>query len=206
MPASPSFDYAIVRVVPRVEREEFVNVGVVLFCPDHDFLAARGARLDVGLDRLQPEDRLQQAGADAPDQRRPAEQVLQGARLGAERAGERQRREVIGARDVDAQARSVQRHAAGEFLAHHFEADHQVRDHGLAGRGLLLLADARAGAPGQELRIPRDVTDQFEYLVRLEGQDFLFAVDLHSATAPAFAPNFACVSRAARNRAKSSPA
>lgn len=40
MPAQPSFDYAIVRVVPRVEREEFVNVGVVLFCPDHDFLAA----------------------------------------------------------------------------------------------------------------------------------------------------------------------
>lgn len=41
MPTQPSFDYAIVRVVPRVEREEFVNVGVVLFCPDHDFLAAR---------------------------------------------------------------------------------------------------------------------------------------------------------------------
>ena len=26
------FDYAIIRVVPRVEREEFINVGVVLYC------------------------------------------------------------------------------------------------------------------------------------------------------------------------------
>jgi hypothetical protein len=41
MPALPAFDYAIVRVVPRVEREEFVNVGVVLFCPDQEFLAAK---------------------------------------------------------------------------------------------------------------------------------------------------------------------
>jgi hypothetical protein len=35
-----SYDYAVVRVVPRVEREEFINVGAVLFCPDHDFLVA----------------------------------------------------------------------------------------------------------------------------------------------------------------------
>ena len=41
MPARSAFDYAIVRVVPRVEREEFVNVGVILFCHAHDFLAAR---------------------------------------------------------------------------------------------------------------------------------------------------------------------
>lgn len=41
MPTLTSFDYAIVRVVPLVEREEFVNVGVVLFCPDRDFLAAK---------------------------------------------------------------------------------------------------------------------------------------------------------------------
>ena len=36
-----SYDYAIVRVVPRVEREEFVNAGVLLSCPSRDFLAAR---------------------------------------------------------------------------------------------------------------------------------------------------------------------
>ena len=36
-----SYDYAIVRVVPRVEREEFINAGVILSCPAQDFLAAR---------------------------------------------------------------------------------------------------------------------------------------------------------------------
>lgn len=41
MPARPSFDYAIIRAVPRVERQEFVNVGVVLFCLERRFLAAR---------------------------------------------------------------------------------------------------------------------------------------------------------------------
>lgn len=46
MRAHSSFDYAVIRVVPRVEREEFVNVGVVLFCLERDFLAAR-----VELDR-----------------------------------------------------------------------------------------------------------------------------------------------------------
>ena len=32
------FEYAVIRVVPRVEREEFINVGVVLYCRKHDFL------------------------------------------------------------------------------------------------------------------------------------------------------------------------
>lgn len=41
MPERSSFDYAIIRVVPRVEREEFINVGVVLFCRERRFLAAR---------------------------------------------------------------------------------------------------------------------------------------------------------------------
>lgn len=36
-----SYDYAIVRVVPRVEREEFVNAGVIVSCPAQDFLEAR---------------------------------------------------------------------------------------------------------------------------------------------------------------------
>ena len=36
-----SFDYAVVRVVPRVERGEFVNAGVILFCPTEAFLEAR---------------------------------------------------------------------------------------------------------------------------------------------------------------------
>jgi hypothetical protein len=41
VPAACSYDYAVVRVVPRVEREEFVNAGVILFCLERDFLAAR---------------------------------------------------------------------------------------------------------------------------------------------------------------------
>jgi len=35
-----SFDYAILRVVPRVERQEFINVGVVFFCRERRFLKA----------------------------------------------------------------------------------------------------------------------------------------------------------------------
>lgn len=41
MRALCSYDYAIVRVVPRVEREELINAGVILSCPEQDFLAAR---------------------------------------------------------------------------------------------------------------------------------------------------------------------
>lgn len=33
-----SYDYAVIRVVPRVERGEFINVGVILFCRTRDFL------------------------------------------------------------------------------------------------------------------------------------------------------------------------
>lgn len=46
MPARSSFDYAIVRVVPRVERGEFINAGVILFCRTRRYLAAR-IELDV---------------------------------------------------------------------------------------------------------------------------------------------------------------
>ena len=36
-----TYDYAVIRVVPRVEREEFVNVGVIVSCPAKEYLAAR---------------------------------------------------------------------------------------------------------------------------------------------------------------------
>jgi len=59
MPARVSFEYAVLRVVPRVEREEFINAGVVVFCKESDFLAAR-AHLDEGrLCALWPELDLQ---------------------------------------------------------------------------------------------------------------------------------------------------
>ncbi len=35
-----TYDYAMLRVVPRVEREEFLNAGVILFCRTKRFLAA----------------------------------------------------------------------------------------------------------------------------------------------------------------------
>lgn len=36
-----TFDYSVIRVVPRVEREEFFNAGVILSCPAQKFLEAR---------------------------------------------------------------------------------------------------------------------------------------------------------------------
>ena len=41
MHAQRSYDYAVIRVVPRVERQEFVNTGVIVWCKEQDFLAAR---------------------------------------------------------------------------------------------------------------------------------------------------------------------
>ena len=35
-----TYDYAVIRVVPRVERAEFLNVGVIVSCPEHALLAA----------------------------------------------------------------------------------------------------------------------------------------------------------------------
>lgn len=35
------FEYAVIRVVPRVEREEFLNVGVILYCAEEKFLQSR---------------------------------------------------------------------------------------------------------------------------------------------------------------------
>ncbi len=41
MPADLTYDYSIIRVVPRVDRGEQINVGVILSCPDANFLDAR---------------------------------------------------------------------------------------------------------------------------------------------------------------------
>ena len=40
MPALHSYDYAIIRLTPRLERGESINVGVVLYCRTKRFLAA----------------------------------------------------------------------------------------------------------------------------------------------------------------------
>ena len=47
VPKRHVFDYALVRVVPRVERGEFVNAGVILFCSTAGYLQSR-----IELDRV----------------------------------------------------------------------------------------------------------------------------------------------------------
>ncbi len=61
------FQYAVIRVVPRVEREEFINAGVVVFCRTRRYLQAR-----TGLDRSR-------LFALAPDADAPAIELQLGA-------------------------------------------------------------------------------------------------------------------------------
>ncbi len=49
MPDLCSFEYAIIRVVPQVERQEFLNAGVVLFAKTRNFL---DVRIDKNIARL----------------------------------------------------------------------------------------------------------------------------------------------------------
>lgn len=51
------FEYAVIRVVPRVERGEFVNAGVIVYCPERSYLRA-AVHLDA--------DRLRALDPDAP--------------------------------------------------------------------------------------------------------------------------------------------
>lgn len=53
--AREPFQYAVLRVVPAVEREEFVNVGVIMFCRTRRYLAARVHVDPVRLRALDPE-------------------------------------------------------------------------------------------------------------------------------------------------------
>lgn len=49
------YQYVVLRCVPRVEREEFVNAGVILFCLAQDFLRARVEVNEPRLRALWPE-------------------------------------------------------------------------------------------------------------------------------------------------------
>ena len=49
MPGPHVYDYAIVRVVPYVEREEFINAGIILFCRPARYL---GAKVELDSERL----------------------------------------------------------------------------------------------------------------------------------------------------------
>lgn len=54
MPDKFRYDYAVIRVVPKVDREEFINAGVILSCPDLSFLEARIKLDDSRLLALDP--------------------------------------------------------------------------------------------------------------------------------------------------------
>ena len=54
-PGSDPFQYAIVRVVPRIERGECMNVGVVFFCRPRRYLAARTALDEARLAAFAPD-------------------------------------------------------------------------------------------------------------------------------------------------------
>lgn len=49
-----SFEYAVIRVVPHVERGEFINAGIVLYCRARSFLDARVALDETRLRALAP--------------------------------------------------------------------------------------------------------------------------------------------------------
>lgn len=68
MPARAPYEYTVVRIVPCVEREEFLNAGVILFCKQHRFLAARLSLDAARLLALQP-------CADVPEIRRQLEVI-----------------------------------------------------------------------------------------------------------------------------------
>jgi DUF3037 family protein len=55
VPVLSSFDYAVVRVVPRVERGEFINAGVIVFCLEHKFLSAKVVMDEARLKALWPQ-------------------------------------------------------------------------------------------------------------------------------------------------------
>lgn len=48
------FDYAVIRIVPRVEREEFINAGIIVSCPKKNFLKAKSELDHARLAALDP--------------------------------------------------------------------------------------------------------------------------------------------------------
>jgi Protein of unknown function (DUF3037) len=49
------FQYAVLRAVPRVERGEFVNIGVIMYCQQAEFLRAMAVIVDARLRALDPD-------------------------------------------------------------------------------------------------------------------------------------------------------
>ena len=53
-PSRSPFSYSVIRVVPDIEREEFLNAGLIVFCRPHRFLRARASLDEAALDALRP--------------------------------------------------------------------------------------------------------------------------------------------------------
>ena len=79
MPAREDFQYAIVRVVPHVERGECLNAGVILYCRRLGFLAARTGLDEAALAAVAPDCE--------PDDVRAHLRTLERVAAGAEDAG-----------------------------------------------------------------------------------------------------------------------
>jgi DUF3037 family protein len=55
VPARNAFQYAILRVVPSIERGECINVGVALLCPERKYVGVRVALDEARLNALAPD-------------------------------------------------------------------------------------------------------------------------------------------------------
>ena len=53
-PSRSPFAYAVVRIVPDIEREEFLNAGLILFCRPRQYLRARTALDTDALEAIHP--------------------------------------------------------------------------------------------------------------------------------------------------------
>jgi Protein of unknown function (DUF3037) len=73
-PSRSQFDYAVVRVVPDIEREEFLNAGLILFCRPRTYLRARTALDTDALGAVDPDSDVDAIG----DQLRFIEAVAAG--------------------------------------------------------------------------------------------------------------------------------
>jgi hypothetical protein len=79
MPEREDFQYAVVRVVPRIERGECLNAGVILYCRRLAFLGAKTGLDEAALAALAP-------GCD-PDEVRAQLETLERVAAGAEDGG-----------------------------------------------------------------------------------------------------------------------
>ena len=77
------FDYAVIRVVPRVEREEFLNVGVIVYCKAEQFLQIKYKLDHQRLLAIFPELDLEQVSANL----QAMEKICLGAKAGGTIAG-----------------------------------------------------------------------------------------------------------------------